>query len=262
MTATSVLHAVGGRWAEPVCGRIARPLLGHLSGTRSVRRMGLKWELDMSHNHERRVYAIGSYESAVKREALKVLHRDDCVLDVGANIGTFALPIARRGYRVLAVEAATDSARRLDRHVALNALEGLVVVQHLALGSTPGSVQLREGMTEDSGLRTIQGLGSVVERVEMLDGDSLLRSLGMAPALVKIDVEGAELDVIQGLQETLSRARAVIVEVVDMHQRRAGRSTASVVEALAEFGYAPQQIRARGLADWTGTPANLLFSRH
>ena len=258
---TSVIQRVLGPWSEPVASRVAGSLVGGLSGERVVRRMGLTWELDMVQNLEQRLYAIGSYEAATVRESLRRLHFGDVVLDVGANVGTFSLPIAQNGYDVIAVEAASDTMVRLQRHVALNGLEAQVVIEHLALGRNEGMVDLRSGASTDSGLRTIRGDGAVVESVRLATGDDLMRQLDAHPALVKIDVEGAELDVLFGLESTLALVRTVVVELVDSHQVRAGTTADTVSEMLSDFGFVGFGIRARGLRPWHGEPGNVLFAR-
>ena len=250
-----------GRYAEPAAARVARSVINDLSGERAVTRAGLRWELDMRHNLDRRLYAIGSYEAATVRAARACLARGDTILDIGANIGTFSLPLARAGFDVVAVEPASDTVQRLHRHIEMNSLGGKVSVAHLALGSTEGTVQLRSGTSADVGLRTTMGEGGVVECVVVRRGDQLVEDLGIRPALIKIDVEGGEFDVARSLAATLRSTKAVIVEVVEAHQSRAATSANELVQFLTAMGFEGFAIRSRGTQPWNGEQGNVLFVR-
>lgn len=257
----TMIQAQLGRWAEPLAARVARPILNDLSGHRSVTRVGLRWELDMRHNIDRRLYAIGSYESATIRAARGLLRPGDTVLDVGANIGTFSLPLARAGFGVVAVEPASDTGERLRRHITMNGLTDQVHVEQLALGTSAGSVHLRVGQSSDVGLRTTTGTSDIIETVSTQRGDQLVSDLGIRPALVKVDVEGGELDVVRGLTSTLPSVRAVIVELVEAHQQRRGSSAQELGHLLSSAGFDGFAIRARGVEPWTGQQGNVLFRR-
>ena len=94
-----------------------------------------------------------------------------------------------------------------------------VTVLPVALGAETGTVSMREGDDELGATNRIVegGAGeSKVIRVDIATGDSIFsRGLAAAPAIIKIDTEGFELDVLNGMQEILNRAtlRAVFIEV-------------------------------------------------
>lgn len=242
---TTLMQRSLGPWAEPVCARVARGSVGKLEGARSAKRMGLRWELDLNQNHERALYAVGSYEASSVRRTHRLLACGGAVLDVGANIGTFALPLAALGHSVVAVEAASDTAARLEMHVAENGLQNHVMIHQGALGPAAGYCDLRAGGDDDdSGLRTTAGTGRVLETVSVISGDELLQRLGVTPSVVKIDVEGGELGVLEGLSQCLLSVDAVIVEIFDPHQLRSGRSSTDIVACLREVGLEREDIRS------------------
>jgi FkbM family methyltransferase len=224
--------------------------------------MGLNWNLDLSDNHQRRLYFAGSYERSTLEAARRVLVPGDTVLDVGANIGTFALAMAQWGCRVVAVEAASDTVERLRRHVESNGLLDRVQIVQSALGAKKGSITLRCGSTpSDSGLRTVTGEGRALEEVEMETGDALLARLGIVPTLIKVDVEGGELSVLQGLVKSLGQVSALVIEMVPSHLDRAGTAADDITSLLGAVGFKPLAIRARGLTPWSGQAGNVLFLR-
>jgi FkbM family methyltransferase len=204
----------------------------------AARRAGLALELDLRDNLQRTLFFTGRYEPAVTAFLRRELRRGDTVLDVGAHIGLHSLTAARRlrelgGGRVIAVEPAPDSAAALRRAAVRNGLE--VDVVEAAAGARDGFVELRGDPRydpADAGVRSRQGAGPTVARARVVALDDRLDGAGVD--LVKIDVEGAEPDVLDGLRATLAtgRVRALIVETK-------GPGGPAVHERLAAHGYAP-----------------------
>jgi FkbM family methyltransferase len=133
----------------------------------------------------------------------------DIVLDIGANTGIFSLKQAARGASVYAFEPNPEAYSRLVRNVEENSLTGRIVVFREALGSRPGL----------AGLKTSSS--TVVTRVEFnVRGDVKVGSLNDAiPALglervqlIKLDVEGAEAEVLAGGTRVLSRVERIVME--------------------------------------------------
>jgi len=148
----------------------------------------------------------------------------DRVLDVGANLGVFSGLAASVGADVTAVEAHPPTAEQCRRNCPT------VDVATLALGDSVGSVAIetdRDAVGTQRG--TVGGEGSVAQ----LPGDRLQR-----PDVVKIDVEGAEVAVLDGLRRTLDEEppRVIYVETHGDDRRQAVR------ERLEASGYAVEEI--------------------
>jgi FkbM family methyltransferase len=130
-------------------------------------------------------------------------------LDVGANVGGYALLLGRwvsPGGRVYAFEPAPDAFDGLTRHVRLNGLAGVVVpVREAAAGSTGTGRLAADGV---SGANRLGGEGGAAVATVTLD-DFCARE-GIRPTVIKIDVEGAELEVLRGGRSTLRRCRPVV----------------------------------------------------
>ena len=253
----TVLNRAFGRYGENVAGLVALRLPRRWlvdDGVVTARRGGLTWKLDLRDNLQWRLFYTGSYEAATIRAALRYLEPGDVVLDVGANIGTFALPIASalESGVVIAVEPAPDAVRTLRWNLECNGLDAKVTVVEDALGREPGTADLRWGddAQSDTGRRTLHGTGGVVAPVRVITGDALVSSLGRQSVdMLKIDTEGHELDVLAGLRPLFERQapRVVIIEISDVTLDRAGASTGDVVGFLHDYGFRGWDIRARGL---------------
>lgn len=134
------------------------------------------------------------------------------VVDVGANIGIFTVVQARRGAKVVAIEPHPGAFGMLVENVRQNHVAERVVPVNSAIGRTAGTAWLddRQG-TVSAHLAPRSEHGHDV-RVTPLD--PLIAELGLGHVdLLKVDVEGAELEVLAGAQRTLGTTAAVFIEV-------------------------------------------------
>lgn len=139
------------------------------------------------------------------------------VVDVGANVGMYAVLQCKRGATVYAFEANPDCYRRLVKTVRANRMEDSVVTRHLAIGSAPGWGVVT---APDGGRRTPAGAVAVfegplrgIDAVKVVPLDSL-ETLSRVERidLLKVDVEGSEVEVLRGAPLTLSQVDRVVVE--------------------------------------------------
>ena len=140
--------------------------------------------------------------------AEQFLPREKVFVDVGAHVGTWALSYARKAREVVAIEAQYQNYCRLVAGVALNELWNVHCYHAAAGNQNVGHQTLNVGVNDWSGFGCsvehfpVNG-ETRPERVPALRIDSLdLMDVG----LVKIDVEGHERHVLQGLRITLSRS--------------------------------------------------------
>jgi len=139
-------------------------------------------------------------------ELMASVRPGDRFADVGSNIGTYAIAAARRGAQVTAFEPNPPVANQLRRNVVLNRVADRVTVYELAVARRAGTVRLRE---EGPGgcMTTVDEAGEIIVEAAPLEGRF---------DLVKIDVEGAELEVLAGARPILEpshRPRSIYIEV-------------------------------------------------
>jgi FkbM family methyltransferase len=142
-------------------------------------------------------------------------------LDIGANIGSYALLFGqwvRPGGRVYAFEPAPAIRVDLERHIALNHLAGIVVPVAAAASEASGRASFvtagPHGLNRFGAGR--EGSAFVVDTITI---DEFCDREGIRPALIKIDVEGAELAVLRGARRTLRARRDDIALFVELHPR-------------------------------------------
>jgi FkbM family methyltransferase len=246
----------------------------HARDTRIVdaTRWGLRWSLNLVDNLQRRLYFAHSYEAATLFQVARRTRTEDVIVDVGANIGTFLLPLLRhvatRG-KGLAIEPAADTAARLVDHIGRNGMTGRVRVAGVALSDFDGNGTLvtRFARDDDTGLRSLGSVGQAGATVVVRRGDDLMRELGVSRIdILKVDVEGSEYATLSGLEAFLRRVPPRIVLVELIHSRTSGSPdhVGSIVELMERLGYRGRWVRFRGLSEIsheTARNGNALFVR-
>lgn len=170
-----------------------------------------------------------------------------CVIDVGAHIGLVSLPASRMvapGGRVFAFEPAAGNLQFLRDHRALNDLDNLHIVDMLVGETDAERIPFFE-TSGDSGLNSVVAnpKSSNVGRSfrQQVSIDSFCAARDLAPDIIKIDVEGYELQVLRGAANTLRQARPLIFLSVHPSQIAAlGGSLEELVQILSRLGYEPQ----------------------
>lgn len=182
-------------------------------------------------------YIGGSLEKygEYNHDEAEMLHRyineGNVVVEVGANIGTHTVPIARwvgeKG-RVLAFEPQRVLFQMMCGNLAINALWNVYAVQE-ALSDHTGTIAVPPVNYAESGNFGAVELGSGTDVVatRTLDSVNLPRC-----DLIKVDVEGMELEVLQGAINTINKFRPVLYVENDRKDK-----ARELIELIHSFGY-------------------------
>jgi len=218
----------------------------------SVTTLDSRWSVGEAHYLYHEIFTHDDYLAG-----LPALPLDCVVVDAGANIGLFALRIARAhpGARVVAVEPVPGTCALLRRNLADAGFGGVEVVQ-AALGEHPGRTTLTvyRHLPANSTARPDQKPAQWTASMRALEADprvadellstdrvevDVVRLSAVLPPdaatidLLKVDVEGGELDVLRGVDDAdWPRIAHVVAEVHDVD----GRLDA-VVGLLRERGF-------------------------
>jgi len=159
-------------------------------------------------------YAHASLLGAIRR----FVRPGDVAVDAGANIGVVTALLAQEvgpSGRVFSIEMMRDTAARLRRNVELNGLQCVTVIE-AALSATAGETvmaEVAEGCFGQASIAAGANPGKAVRRVPVLTTtlDQITADVD-AISLIKLDLEGAELQAIAGAEKTLQRTKAVVFE--------------------------------------------------
>lgn len=178
-------------------------------------------------------YALGTTEPPVQDTLQRLVKPGDVCYDIGANVGFFTVLLGRLvgpTGAVAAFEPLPPTAEALRRNAALNNF-GHVTVFANAVGRAPGLVKL--ALREESTwarLADADTTGPTLD-VPMVAIDDLVEAGTIRPpSMVKIDVEGAELEVIEGMRRTLLKHRPVVL--CEMHGKNV-----EYARLMTELGY-------------------------
>jgi FkbM family methyltransferase len=248
---------------------LLRPLDAYLARKRAsvaVRHhlgLGAVIEYTGSELLDRSRYLYGSYEYVYTSAFIGQIRPGSLVVDVGANIGEYTLLAASStgpDGRVLAIEPNVALHSRLFRSLEINGLSNVQVLA-LALGSseTRGTLTVPLGATALGTLRPTAGADEagtpIAVSIRRLD-DVLANEDRDRLSLVKVDVEGWELEVFRGARETLADAKPVIFYECGAEEfgARGARHVTPSMSFLEALGYRNHTIRMKRDGSWELQP--------
>jgi FkbM family methyltransferase len=146
---------------------------------------------------------------------LHALREHDIFLDIGANVGVYTLlACSVPGVHVVAFEPSSDVSYRLHENLRINGLDNRCSVVNQAVGRTTGAGYLTRDrgtmnvLVDERHVRPHEAL----EPVDVVSLDSVVaEATWPAVAVVKIDVEGQELAVLEGAANLLLQARPIVL---------------------------------------------------
>ncbi|KKD39569.1 FkbM family methyltransferase [Limnoraphis robusta] len=201
---------------------------------------GLKFNPDDSN----RDYATGAYELPIQTALAKYLKPNSVFYDIGANIGFFTVIAARlvgESGQVYAFEPVPENADRIRQNAEINQFSHVTVFEK-AVSANPGTAELL--LAHHSGGATLSTAGTPPDLrgkmdVELVSIDDLIAQGQIKPpSLVKIDVEGAEIAVLQGMVQTLKQFQPLLIYEVDDGNQAAFRAKNQEIEAfITSAGY-------------------------
>ncbi len=225
----SVLKA----WTVAILFPIARLSLG--GRLRCYRAKGVGMWIDVGHSPMSLLRALGLYELRKTAEIERRLAPGRVFVDIGSSEGDFALIAARivgPTGRVHAFEPEPGNIATIEENVALNRFDH-VTVHGMALSDHDGEAELHRS--------SVSGWHSLLPGLDHRDRDVVrvpvarLDSLGLGRVdMKKIDVEGAEMAVLEGARETIARDRPVIL--LDTHPSL-GADVLALQDYFATLGY-------------------------
>jgi len=208
-------------------------------------RMGHRLMVDLRSGTEFRSFYTGEYDELVLRKVMNLIEPGCAVLDVGANIGFWSVPMSRRCSEIngelIAVEPAPTNFERLVRNLEMNGLSGIATCLNVALSDHAGEASL--SLREDFAAGATTGNDAIVEgtsdfptvkvKLERAD-EAILRRLTRRCGLVKLDIEGHEGAFLRGARALLERDRPIII--CELNQSYVG-CAAEVEAALGNMSY-------------------------
>jgi FkbM family methyltransferase len=230
------------------CLRVLDRILGepHLPDVKTI--AGVSFSLQTTDLIDFNLFYLGCNELKVGKWLERRIKDGHCVLwDVGANVGSISLPLLQSCPNLIAYcfEPSPANVLRLETNVSLNPhLQERVTVVAQALSNRSGETEFFvSAEPHNSGVGSLRNMPNTVDtavNVKVSAGDDLIESGEIpAPDFIKIDVEGFEYEVLQGLERYLRKATdlALIFEHVPDRLRVRKCSENGVFDLLHHLGY-------------------------
>jgi FkbM family methyltransferase len=208
--------------------------------------MKVGFALNLDDNVQRTLFYTGWYDRPFLDLLIRELRPDDVYIDVGAHVGIDAVAAAKQleclgGGCVIAFEPAPDMAEALRETAERESLS--IEVIHAALGNEAGVVELREDShfpAGDASVRSKFNQGPIACRAPVMKFDEWASAQGLKRAdVVKLDIEGAEYEALQGMKGMLNdkRPRLLVVEISEARLHQSGHTERDFDVLLASVGY-------------------------
>jgi FkbM family methyltransferase len=197
------------------------------------------------------IYYFGIWEPALTAFMQERFRPGDGFIDVGANVGYFSLLASRLvggSGKVVAIEASPVTFDKLRAHLDENGAANVRAV-NVAVADRDGRVPIYQGPLHNSGTTTI------VEHLAQSTGCQFVAEVDARPLstivtdeewgcarIVKIDVEGFEWNVVQGMTDLLRRGRTdleIVMEVSPSGLDSLGKTPADLLAIFAAAGFNP-----------------------
>ena len=215
-------------------------------------RDGTTMRIDLRSRTERWTYVTGDYEADMVQRLADSLEAPNCtVLDVGANVGFYTVPLARKAQQLGGVlhafEPVESNFQSLEHNVRINSLEATTHLHRLALGAETGTIEL---LLETENNATT---GNAVAQTGTLEADGQSQS-STAPLttldrvaedagltgchLIKVDIEGGEYEFLKGGASFIQEHTPILFgEFNPFWLRQNGHRFTEVAELVLPWGY-------------------------
>jgi FkbM family methyltransferase len=190
-------------------------------------------------------YYEADYEPETFRFFRAHLKPGGTLLDIGAHIGLFAVVGARLvspGGKVFSFEPTPNTRSVLTEIVRLNGCSDVVEVRGEAVSNRRGKTVFYDTGEEISNANSLVHIdrGKTGIDVDLISVDEFVKEKGIKPDCLKIDVEGAELDLLRGARETFTTMRPFAR--LGLHPQQIaqnGQNLEEIWETLADYKLAP-----------------------
>ena len=214
-----------------------------------VRRRKINWCLDLNEVIDLVIYLIGNFEPKTIRQYQQTLKSGAIVFDIGANIGSHTLPLAKivqPNGMVFAFEPTLYAVTKLSNNVEIHpTLSKCIKVEQILLSDQKSSLEVHE-IESSWPIKTSKithnlhgGEAKSIAGSEVITLDTfVIKNKVNVLDLIKIDVDGNEINILKGGIKTIKKLKPLIMfELAPYALREKGHSGEELLQILNELGY-------------------------
>jgi len=223
-------------------------IIGSMSNEKeeiSVNGTGVEIKTDTPVEYQRAKTLMG--EQDVLENFTANIRPDDVVWDVGSNVGIFAMFSGKIAKKTVAIEPVPANVDALKENVEINNLSEETIIIEVALGSSAGTIDVPSTSVAGENHTLVDEINETeVITVPIRRADEIVASGKVpAPTVLKMDIEGAEADALDGFGNLLDQVRLVYIEVHGQRLSNLNRSINDVIELLYSVGLEPEALEGR-----------------
>jgi len=225
-----------------------RSLVGKDNEVKAVKRMGLRWDLDLHEAIDCCLYAFNNYEPELINHMRKNIPSGSIILDIGANFGVHSLVLADsiKNSTIYAIEGTDFAFEKLSKNIKLNSHLNNILPEQIYLSSEEKNTAI--SVSASWNVKFIQdkkrnkldgGFAKDITNAQWLSLDKWidLKNLDRVD-FIKLDVDGNELDVLMSAQLTIKRfAPLIYIELSPIHFEKNPLVFDEMITLLVGHGY-------------------------
>ena len=199
---------------------------------------GIQLQIDPSIDNgvELCLYRTGTYEKGILNYIENNFTGKGAFIDVGANIGLMSVFTGAKfpQAKIIAFEAHPKTMELLEKNCILNNV-GNVMLFSLALGNEEGKVEIYDNWQVNRGGASlvVKTEDSNAYKVQMKRLDDIGCPI---PEMIKIDVEGVELEVLKGAEQTIRDYKPILIVEISDWRKNAHDSSSEIVNYVKSLG--------------------------
>lgn len=216
---------------------------------------GMRMKVDISKSMGEAIYWRGAHDWRPIFVLDRFLKTGQTFIDIGANQGEYSIWAARKvgsSGRVIAFEPMDSLFKQLNENIELNRPYNQVFTSiKMGLSNSHGEINLYGKVGSNEGVNTMFPTAEHTELIQNIPLDTLDNQLELIACkqvdFIKIDVEGAELQVLKGAAKTIKKFKpTLLIEVNEEASQAGGYTSDDILSYLREYGYRFYQIGLRG----------------
>ena len=210
---------------------------------------GNKMNLYVNDWVQKSLFVYGEYERKEIRFWQQLARKRKTIFDIGGHVGYYSLVAAKAAStdtKIYCFEPIRQTFERAKENIALNGYQN-IYLQNFALSNEDGSLQINIGGDENWGMSSINAHAHTSGKTETVNKqtvDSFCNAHNINQIdLVKIDVEGSEFYVLQGMKQMIASSRPVVlIEILEQTLSAQGIDVKSLYQFFTDNHYQPFNI--------------------
>jgi FkbM family methyltransferase len=185
-----------------------------------------------------RAQMLGIYETPASKILQKELKDARLFIDVGAHVGYYTLLASKMAKEIISIEPNPFNYKLLKFNLRINKINNVYALNIAAsnyngesgifIPKSKGKIATDESRLDNNIIRI---------KIKVVKLDDLLLKIGKTPDVIKIDVEGSEIQVLEGLQETLRKGVKCLM--IEVHSEE---NKAEAISFIKSLGYKITQV--------------------